>query len=70
MDKAQPSRPVRAKKTSFETVPEEVQAYDESDNKYAPRKKIGRPTIGVPNRVETIGLGKLKVITSHGYTDV
>jgi hypothetical protein len=43
---------------------------DESNNKYAPRKKIGRPTIGVPNRVETIGLGKLKVITSHGYADV
>ena len=70
MDKAQPSRPQRAKKTSFETVPEEVQAYDESDNKYAPRKKIGRATIGVPNRVETIGLGKLKVITANGYTDI
>lgn len=70
MDKAQPSRPVRAKKTSFEPVPEVTQITDESNNKYAPRKKIGSPTIGVPNRVETVGLGNLKVITSHGYTDV
>lgn len=70
MDKAKPSRPERAKRTSFETIPDQAQAMDESENKYAPRKKIGRPTIGVPNRVETVGLGKLKVITSHGYADV
>lgn len=70
MDKAQPSRPVRAKKTSFEPEPEIEQITDSNDNKYAPRKRIGRPVIGVPNRVETVGLGNLKVITSHGYTDV
>ena len=70
MDKAKPSRPERAKRTPYEAVPDPGQVTDESNNKYAPRKKIGGPTIGVPNRVETIGLGKLKVITSHGYTDV
>ena len=40
-------------------------------NKYAPKKKVGSPTIGrTPNYVETVGLGKLKVTTAHGTTDV
>ena len=40
-------------------------------NKYAPKKKIGTPTLGrSPNYVETVGLGKLKVETANGYTDV
>lgn len=70
MDKATPSRPQRAKKTSFEPEPEVIQLTDESNNKYAPRQKVGRAVVGVPNRVETVGLGKLKVTTAHGYTDV
>ena len=72
MDKAIPSRPTKAKQ---KPVPhplsaEDRQLFDDSGNKYAPRIKIGKPTIGVPNRVETVGLGKLKVITTNGYTDV
>ena len=43
-----------AKPTSFDT------------NKYAPKDKLGRPTVGVPNRVERIGLGGLKTITNYG----
>ena len=40
-------------------------------NKYAPKPKIGTPTLGrSPNYVETVGLGKLKVITANGNTDV
>ena len=40
-------------------------------NKYAIKKKIGTPTLGrSPNYVETVGLGKLKVITANGNTDV
>ena len=40
-------------------------------NKYAPKKKVGTPTLGrSPNYVESVGLGKLKVETAHGYTDV
>ena len=40
-------------------------------NKYAPKTKIGTPTLGrSPNYVETVGLGKLKVETANGYTDV
>ena len=49
---------------------EEAPATDESGNKYAPKAKIGKASIGVPNRVERVGLGNLKVITTNGYTDV
>ena len=72
MDKAIPSRPTRAKKAQPEpqSSVEETTPSTESTNKYAPKTKIGKPTIGVPNRVETVGLGNLKVITTNGYTDV
>lgn len=40
-------------------------------NKYAPKPKVGKPTLGrTPNYVESVGLGKLKVITANGNTDV
>lgn len=72
MDKAIPSRPTKAKSKPV-TPPlssEDKDFFDDSGNKYAPRTKIGKPTIGVPNRVERVGLGNLKVITTNGYTDV
>ena len=72
MDKAIPSRPTRTKKQveSPQPLAEEAPATDESGNKYAPKAKIGKASIGVPNRVERVGLGNLKVITTNGYTDV
>ena len=40
-------------------------------NKYAPKPKVGTPTLGrSPNYVKSVGLGKLQVETAHGYTDV
>ena len=40
-------------------------------NKYAPKERIGAPTIGrTPNFVKSVGLGKLQVETVNGYTDV
>ena len=42
-------------------------------NKYATKAKIGKPTLGrSTNYVETVGLGKLKVIhaTSNDNSDV
>ena len=40
-------------------------------NKYAPKTKVGTPTLGrSPNYVKTVGLGKLNVETANGYTDV
>lgn len=39
--------------------------------KYAPKEKVGAPTLGRnPNYVTKVGLGKLKVTTANGYTDV
>jgi hypothetical protein len=44
-----------AKPTSFDT------------NRYAPKERVGRPSIGVdPNRVERVGLGGLKTTTNYG----
>ena len=38
-------------------------------NKYAPKPKVGTPKLGrSPNYVESVGLGKLKVITANGTT--
>lgn len=38
-------------------------------NKYAPKPKIGKPSIGKPSGyVETVGLGKLQVITATPTT--
>jgi hypothetical protein len=72
MDKATPSRPQKQKTKPVEPPlsVEDKELFDESGNKYAPRTKIGKPSIGVPNRVERVGLGNLKVITTNGYTDV
>lgn len=40
-------------------------------NKYAKKPKIMAPTIGrSANYVHSVGLGKLKVETANGYTDV
>lgn len=35
-------------------------------NKYAPQPKVGKATIGVPNRIERVGLGGLKTTTNYG----
>lgn len=40
-------------------------------NKYAPKPKIGNPTLGrSTNYVDSVGLGNLKVRSANGYTDV
>jgi len=40
-------------------------------NKYAPKEKIGKPTLGRSvNYVEKVGLGNLTVITANGNPDV
>ena len=54
-----------------EKEPAEIKVETPEPNKYAPKKKAGTPTLGrSPNYVETVGLGKLKVTTAHGNTDV
>ena len=49
----------------------EIKVETPEPNKYAPKKKVGTPTLGrSPNYVESVGLGNLKVITANGNTDV
>ncbi len=64
VDKAKPSRPRKAKRAPVK----KVQPPEESTNKYAPKMKVGRPSIKAPgtNVVTTVGLGKLTVETING----
>ena len=49
----------------------EIKVETPEPNKYAPKPKVGTPTLGrSPNYVNSVGLGKLKVTTANGYTDV
>ena len=43
----------------------------EKPNMYAPKMRVGKPTISTPGKkVTTVGLGNLKVITVNGNTNV
>ena len=49
----------------------EIKVETPEPNKYAPKQKVGAPTLGrSPNYVKSVGLGKLQVETANGYTDV
>ena len=75
MEKVHPSRPRKAKRTKKVTPPlskEDKELFEEKvkENKYAPRMKVGKPQIGRSIKVETVGLGNLKVITQDGNPNV
>lgn len=75
MEKVNPSRPRKAKRTKKVTPPlnkEDKELFEEKvkENKYAPRMKVGKPQIGRSIKVETVGLGNLKVITQDGNPNV
>jgi len=70
MEETKPSRPKRIKHQPPVLDESEKAVPTPMENKYAPRTKIGKATIGVPNRVERVGLGNLTVITTNGYTDL
>ena len=76
MDKVKPSRPQRAKRTKKVQPPlskedKELFSKEEKPNKYAPKMRVGKPTISTPGqKVTTVGLGNLKVITVNGNTNV
>ena len=72
-----PSRPRRAKRApkKKEVQPplskEDKELFEEKPNKYAPKMRVGKPTISTPGqKVTTVGLGNLKVITVNGNTNV
>ena len=75
MEKVNPSRPRKAKRTKKVTPPlnkEDKEFFEEKvkENKYAPKMKVGKPQIGRSIKVETVGLGNLKVITQDGNPNV
>ena len=72
-----PSRPRRAKRVKKVQPPlsaddSKLFAEKERPNKYAPKMKVGKPSIKAPGSkvVTTVGLGNLKVITVNGNTNV
>lgn len=69
MTQAKPSRPKRQARKPKEPTTKPVETKEES-NRYAPKMKVGKPTIGRSVVVETVGLGNLKVITQNGNTNV
>ena len=64
MEKVKPARLRKAKDTKI--------AETKTENKYAPKMKVGKPTIKAPgtNEVTTVGLGNLTVSTHNANTDV
>jgi hypothetical protein len=61
-----PSRPKRARKKPLPKVSKPEPLVSENDIA-RPTPIVGNPTIGVdPNFVESVGLGKLKVVTAQG----
>ena len=80
MDKGEmkPSRPQRAKRAPkkkvqppLSTEDKELFAEKERPNKYAPKMRVGKPTISTPGKKVThVGLGNLEVITIDGNTNI
>lgn len=68
METQQPSRPRKVKHNRPQLEEVSTPKVDEGEeNKYARRTSfIGKPTLGRTVKVETVGLGNLKVITTHG----
>tara|TARA_R100000152_G_C6673768_1_gene109416 strand:+ start:230 stop:451 length:222 start_codon:yes stop_codon:yes gene_type:complete len=73
VDQVKPSRPkkVRTKKVQPPLSKEDKELFEEKPNKYAPKMKVGKPAISTPGqKVTSVGLGNLKVITVNGNTNV
>tara|TARA_R100001594_G_scaffold70286_2_gene104597 strand:+ start:249 stop:503 length:255 start_codon:yes stop_codon:yes gene_type:complete len=77
VDQAKPTRPRRAKKATKKVQPplsaEDKKLFNEKEEpttkmKYAPKMKVGKPTIKAPGSkvVTTVGLGNLTVETING----
>jgi len=75
VDKLKPARPQRAKRTKKVQPPlsaDDKELFEEKEEvtkmKYAPRMKVGSPTIKAPGTkvVKTVGLGNLQVETVNG----
>ena len=66
-----PSNPQPAPPPPAEPLPE-TEGSTPEENRYARRLRIGgqpKPIGGTLNRVESVGLGNLKVIITNGYNE-
>ena len=70
--KAEPEAPRTVKEVEHPPTEKPVLKVETPEPRsYEKRAKVGTPKLGrSPNYVETVGLGKLKVITVNGTTDV
>ena len=62
--------PTRVASYLFNKEDKELFEEKVKENKYAPKMKVGKPQIGRSIKVETVGLGNLKVITQDGNPNV
>lgn len=68
MDKTKPTRPTKAKQKPLPKAAEpEIKPL--ASNKYAPKQRVGTPQLRRPNRVSTVGLGGLEVVTAEGIKE-
>ena len=79
MDKLKAARPQRSKRTKKVQPPlsaNDKELFEEKEEvtkmKYAPRMKVGTPSIKAPGTkvVKTVGLGNLQVETVNGNTNI
>ena len=78
MDNQKPSKPRRARRVTKKVQPplsaEDKELFEEKTEKmkYAPRMKVGSPTIKAPGSkiVTKVGLGNLTVETVNGNTNI
>ena len=69
MDKVKASRPQKVRKKPLPKVSKPEPLVSQNDIA-KPTSIVGKPSIGLdPNFVETVGLGKLKVVTIQGVKD-
>ena len=73
MKPSRPQRQKRAKKVQPPLSAEDSKLFaeEEKPNKYAPKMKVGKPTISTPGKKGThVGLGNVEVITINGNTNI
>ena len=68
MKASRPQRAKRAKKVQSPLSASDKELFEEKPNKYAPKMKVGKPTIKAPGTkvITTVGLGNLTVETING----
>ena len=67
----EPNPPSENPKTLTQKMSLGENPYTDDGNRYAPRMKVGSPTIGrSPNYVKTVGLGNLQVTTVNGNSNL